>query len=227
MGPAARGGEQHIPRPPHVKAGEPPPWAVLDNGGRAVTVDEIRRAVEGAPTGRPIAPTVPGAQAAAVLVPVFEEEGLARLVLTRRSTNLPSHQGQVAFPGGKVHDGETSEAGALREAHEEVGIRPEDVDVVGPLDELSTVASQFVLAPFVGVLPARPTLVPNPGEVARVFDVSVAELMEPDVYHAERWDIPGMGERPMHFFDVAGETVWGATARILHDLLALVTGSLR
>jgi len=162
-----------------------------------------------------------------VLVPVFEEDGIARLVLTRRSTNLPSHQGQVAFPGGKVHDGETSEAGALREANEEVGIEPTDVEVVGPLEELSTVASQFVLAPFVGLLPGRPALVPNPAEVARIFDVSVADLMEPDVYHEERWNIPGMGERPMHFFDVADETVWGATARILHDLLTLVTGSLR
>ena len=165
--------------------------------------------------------------AAAVLVPVFEEDGVARLLLTRRSTNLPSHQGQVAFPGGKVHAGETAEAGALREAHEEVGIRPEDVEVVGALQELSTVASQFVLAPFVGVLPERPSLVPNPGEVARAFDVAVAELMKPDVYHEERWELPGMGERPMHFFDIADETVWGATARILHDLLALVTGSLR
>src|SRR4051794_39476218 len=194
----ARGGEQHIPRPPHVEAGQPPPWASLPSDARAVSVDLVRKAVEAAPLGRPLTPTVPGAQAAAVLVPVFEEEGLARLVLTRRSTNLPSHQGQVAFPGGKVHDGETAEAGALREAHEEVGIRPEDVDVVGALEELATVASQFVLAPFVGVLPERPVLTPNPGEVARIFDVAVAELMEPDVYHEERWELPGMGERPMH-----------------------------
>ena len=161
-----------------------------------------------------------------MLVPVFEEDGLARLVLTLRSTDLPSHQGQVAFPGGKVHEDETSEAGALREAWEEVGIEPDDVDVVGPLEELATVASQFVLAPFVGILPARPTLVVNPGEVARVFDVSVAELMEPGVYHEERWDLPGMDDRPMHFFDIADETVWGATARILYDLLVLATGSL-
>src|SRR5436190_1645817 len=139
----ARGGEQHIPRPPHATPGGPPPWAALDNGSRAVTVDQIRKAVEAAPPGRPLAPTVPGAQAAAVL------------------------------------------------------------------------------------LPGRPALVPNPAEVARIFDVSVADLMEPDVYHEERWNIPGMGERPMHFFDVADETVWGATARILHDLLTLVTGSLR
>src|SRR5436190_3748712 len=177
----ARGGEQHIPRPPHATPGGPPPWAALDNGSRAVTVEQIRKAVESAPPGRPVAPTVPGAQAAAVLVPVFEEDGVARLILTRRSTDLPSHQGQVAFPGGKVHDGEAAEAGALREANEEVGIEPTDVEVVGPLEELSTVASQFVLAPFVGLLPGRPALVPNPAEVARIFDVSVADLMEPDV----------------------------------------------
>jgi len=223
----ARAGEQHIPRPPHVEPGHPPPWAAFDNGQRAIDVECVRRAVAAAPPGRPLTPTVPGAQAAAVLVPVFEEDGLARLVLTRRSTNLPSHQGQVAFPGGKVHDGETPEAGALREAYEEVGLRPADVDVIGALEELATVASQFVLAPFVGVLSGRPELVPNPGEVARIFDVAVAELLDTDVYHEERWELPGMGLRPMHFFDIAGETVWGATARILHDLLVLVTGSLR
>src|SRR5437588_3367410 len=224
---SARGGEQRIPRPPNFDVGDTPSWATLDNGARAITVDRIRDAVAGAPPGRPLAPTVPGAQAAAVLVPVFEEDGLARLILTRRSTNLPSHQGEIAFPGGKVHDGETSEAGALREAYEEVGIRPDDVEVIGALEELATVAGRFVLAPFVGVLPGRPALVPNPAEVARAFDVALAELLEPDVYHQERWDLPGMGERPMHFFDVAGETVWGATARILHDLLTLVTDSLR
>jgi 8-oxo-dGTP pyrophosphatase MutT (NUDIX family) len=166
---------------------------------------------------------MPAARAAAVLVPVFEEEGLARVVLTRRASHLPSHRGEVAFPGGKVHEGETAEAGALREACEEVGIRPADVDVVGPLEEMATVAGRFVLAPFVGILPGRPVLVPDPGEVARAFDVSVAELLDADVYHEERWEIPGMGERPMHFFEVAGETVWGATARILYDLLVLVT----
>jgi 8-oxo-dGTP pyrophosphatase MutT (NUDIX family) len=167
---------------------------------------------------------MPTSQAAAVLVPVFEEDGIARLVLTRRSTNLPSHQGEVAFPGGKVHADETAQQGALREAHEEVGINPADVDVVGSLEELATVAGRFVLAPFVGVLArGRPELVPNPGEVARVFDVAVADLLDPDVYREERWELPGMGERPMHFFEVAGETVWGATARILFELLALVT----
>jgi 8-oxo-dGTP pyrophosphatase MutT (NUDIX family) len=209
-----------------VRRGGQPPWANLDEAHRrAIDVARVRRAVTAAPPGRPLAATVPGSQAAAVLVPVFEEHGLARLVLTRRSTNLPSHQGEVAFPGGKVHADETAEQGALREAHEEVGLRPDDVEVVGALEELATVAGRFVLSPFVGVLPGRPDLVPNPGEVARVFDVSVADLLDESVYHEERWELPGMGERPMHFFELAGETVWGATARILFELLTLVTAS--
>jgi 8-oxo-dGTP pyrophosphatase MutT (NUDIX family) len=209
-----------------VRRGGPPPWANLDETDlRAIDLARVRRAVAAAPTGRPIAPTVPGSQAAAVLVPVFEEDGRARVVLTRRSTNLPSHQGEVAFPGGKLHAGEGAEQAALREAHEEVGIRPDDVEIVGALEELATVAGRFALAPFVGVLPGRPELVPNPGEVARVFDVSVADLLDESVYHEERWELPGMGERPMHFFELAGETVWGATARILFELLTLVTAS--
>ena len=113
--------------------------------------------------------------------------------------------------------------GRAREAQEEVGIRPEEVDVVGALEDLATVAGGFVLSPFVGVMPGRPHLVPNPGEVARVFDVAVADLLDESVYHEERWRLPGMGERPMHFFELADETVWGATARILFELLILVT----
>jgi len=195
------GGQQRIPRPPEAKAGSPPPWVHLTAVQRAVTVDQVRRSVEKAPAGRPIAATLPAARAAAVLVPVFEEDGLARLVLTRRASHLPSHQGEIAFPGGKLHPGESPEHGALREASEEVGIVPADVDVVGELDDLATVAGRFVLSP------------------------SFADLLVGDAYHEERWDLPGIGERPMHFFEVAGETVWGATARILHELLVLVTGT--
>ncbi len=200
-----------------------------DDARRAVDLERIRKAVVSADPGRPLAPTLqlrttePAAQAAAVLIPLFEEDGHVRMVLTRRSSDLPSHQGEVAFPGGKVHAGEGKPAAALREAHEEVAIEPADVEIVGPLEELATVVGRFVLSPFVGVLPRRPVLVPNPGDVARVFDVSIADLLDPDAYHQELWDLPGLRGRPMHFFDVADETVWGATARILFDLLTLVT----
>jgi 8-oxo-dGTP pyrophosphatase MutT (NUDIX family) len=190
-----------------------------------IDLGQVRRAVQAAPPVRPISPTLPAAQAAAVLVPVFEEDGQARLVLTRRSSHLPSHQGEVAFPGGKVHAGETPEQGALREAFEEVGLAPTDVEIVGELEQLATVAGRFVLSPFVGVLPGRPALVANPGEVARVFDVSFADLLDDRTYREERWQLPEVGERPMHFFEVDDETVWGATARIVHELLLLVIGA--
>ena len=217
------GGEQHIPRPPRARPGDPPPWAHLAEARRAVTIDQVRRAVKTAAPGRPIAATLPAARAAAVLVPLFEEDGLARLILTRRAGHLPSHRGEVAFPGGKLHPGESAERGALREAAEEVGIAPADVEIIGALDELATVAGRFVLSPVVGVLPTRPALTPDPGEVARAFDVSIADLLDEQTYHEERWELPGIGERPMYFFELAGETVWGATARIVHELLVLVT----
>src|SRR5438067_10434653 len=127
------GGQQRIPRPPEAKAGSPPPWVHLTAAQRAVTVDQVRQSVEEAPAGRPIAATLPAARAAAVLVPLFEEDGLARLILTRRAGHLSSHRGEVAFPGGKLHPGESAERGALREAAEEVGIAPADVEIIGAL----------------------------------------------------------------------------------------------
>jgi hypothetical protein len=78
------------------------------------------------------------------------------------------------------------------------------------------------ITPFVGVVGRRPRLVPNPAEVDRVFDVSLAELISDGIYREERWDMRGLRDRPMHFFELEDETVWGATARILVELLELV-----
>jgi 8-oxo-dGTP pyrophosphatase MutT (NUDIX family) len=164
---------------------------------------------------------LPGARPAAVLVALFEEDGETRVVLTRRTTTLPSHRGEVSFPGGKVVAGEDLRAAALREAEEEIALPPVAVEVVAELDHLATVASRFVLAPFAGVLAGRPALTPNPHEVDRVLDVSLAELYEDGVFREERWSIFGE-ERAVFFFELVGDTVWGATARILHQLLLIV-----
>jgi 8-oxo-dGTP pyrophosphatase MutT (NUDIX family) len=155
---------------------------------------------------------------AAVLVVVFEESGDAEVVLTRRSSLLRTHTGEICFPGGRLEPSETPAAAALREAYEEVGLDPAGVEVLGSLSPLSTVSSRTGLFPVVGLVPGRPALLPNPAEVARAFTVSLAELMAPSVYHQEWWG-DGESARVVHFFELPGETVWGATAKVLVDLL--------
>ena len=164
----------------------------------------------------------PGSRPAAVLCALFEELGEAHVLLTRRSSNLRSHTGEVSFPGGRLEDGEAPVAAALREAGEEIGVDPAQVDILGQLSPLSTYSSRATITPIVGVLPGRPKLTANPAEVERAFDVSLAELVSDGVYHTEVWDLPGVGWREMNFFELVGDTVWGATARMLVELLAML-----
>jgi 8-oxo-dGTP pyrophosphatase MutT (NUDIX family) len=176
----------------------------------------------------PWPPAGPGVQLpfsgspAAVLVPLFEEDGQARVILTRRSDRLRSHTGEVSFPGGRLEPDEAPLAAALREAGEEVGLVAEDVEILGQLEPLATLSSRSGITPFVGVLPARPVLHPNPHEVEHAFDVALVELLDDAVYREERWDTQWGADRPVHFFDLPEDMVWGATARILHELLELV-----
>jgi hypothetical protein len=98
------------------------------------------------------------------------------------------------------------------------------VEVIGRLSRMHTISSGAGIYPFVGVLPAgRPTLDINPDEVARAFDVAIGELMADGVFHEEIWGIAET-ERPIYFFEVDGETIWGATARMLYELLLLLIG---
>jgi 8-oxo-dGTP pyrophosphatase MutT (NUDIX family) len=150
----------------------------------------------------------------------------ARLVFTRRPETMPNHQGEIAFPGGKIDprlDASPRDA-ALREAEEEIGLPRDTVDVIGELDTMHTVSGPFLIAPFVGLISAPPTLVPDPREVERVFDVPLSTLFSDEVHSQERWDLFG-AERTMHFFELEDETVWGATARILAGFLAHLVGT--
>jgi 8-oxo-dGTP pyrophosphatase MutT (NUDIX family) len=221
---AQRGGPQQIPRPAGARAGRPAPWAGRSPNDVDLRVGTVARLVaDRGPAGAPDM-TVVDARAAAVLVALFGDDD-ARVVLTRRSSSLRNHRGEVAFPGGRQEEGEALAEAALRETHEELGIEPARVHVVGELDHLTTVASRFVVAPYVGVLPeGRPDYHPNAAEIDRAFDVALRELLAPDVYVEEVWDFP-WGERHVSFFLLEGETVWGATARMLRQLLLLVTGT--
>jgi 8-oxo-dGTP pyrophosphatase MutT (NUDIX family) len=155
-----------------------------------------------------------------VLVTLFEAGGETRLILTKRPDTMPSHRGEIAFPGGKMEEGVDADlrATALREAHEEVGLDPAAVEVVAELDGLGTVGSRFMITPFVGLLAGEPVLHADAREVVRVFDVALVDLLAPGVHHAEHWSTP-MAELEVHFFELSDETIWGATARILYGFL--------
>ena len=182
----------------------------------------------GPPKPSPWEPPV-GARRAAVLVPIFEEEGEAWVVLTRRSQHLRAHKGEVSFPGGRQDEGETLVEAALREAREEIALDTRDVEIVGELDHLATLSSNSSVVPFVGILPGRPlSLEPNPHEVEAVLMVPLSELLLDEVFRTEMWawqDATGLvGDRPSHFFDLYGDTIWGATGRMLVNLLCVVLG---
>lgn len=221
-----RGGPQFIPRPPGSRAGHPAPWAALEEAARTVDLPSIRAALAAsAPQPSPIERF--GVRASAVLAPLYEEDGHVHVVLTRRSQAMRSHKGEVSFPGGGMDpDDEDLLATALRESQEEIGLDPEAVEIIGELDHLSTVSSRSYIVPFVGVLPGRPHLTPNPNEVEAVLHVPLAELLLAEVYREERWGwgVP-LVDRPIYFFELVGDTVWGATASMLRNLLALVTGT--
>ncbi len=169
---------------------------------------------------------------AAVLVALFEEEGEARVLLTVRSSRLRSHRGEVAFPGGRLDPGESIDAGALREAYEEVRLDPDQVTIVGHLSALPTVSSNTLMTPVVATLPDRPSTEAAPDEVSRIFDVALAELVADGVFREEWWAIPERpgadgrpgGEFPVWFYTAGGEIIWGATARVLTELACLVLG---
>ncbi|MEX1008926.1 MAG: CoA pyrophosphatase [Acidimicrobiia bacterium] len=168
----------------------------------------------------------PDTREAAVLLPLFEQQGETRLVLTRRPDTMPNHQGEIAFPGGKIdpHLDATPRDAALREAEEEIGLPRDSVDVIGELDTMHAVSGPFLIAPFVGLIGVPPTLVPDPREVERVFHVSLSTLLSDEVHSQERWDLVG-AERTMHFFELEDETIWGVTARILAGFLAHLVGT--
>ena len=224
VGVPERGGPQEIPRPESWLPGEPSPWSGLED--RTLTLDGILGALDGRrPTGIRGRPTG-GESTAGVLVALYDDPGSGgpHVVLTRRSPRLASHSHEVSFPGGRHEEGDPDLwETALREATEEIGLDPGLPRLVGRLDPLVTVGSRSLIHPFVAALPGPPELVPNPAEVEAVLYVPLAELLLDEVYREEEWtrfDVPWT----ITFFELVGDTVWGATAAMLRQLLALSLG---
>lgn len=196
-------------------AGPAVPSPVEDEGHRRVGLPPPVLAV------MPDRPPIP----AAVLAALYDHAGEAWVVLTRRSLALRHHAGEVSFPGGRREPGDPDLAfTACREAEEEVALDPASVEIMGELDHLSTISSGSFIVPFVAALPGRPDLHPSDGEVDAVLHVALSELLDPAHYREEMWTI-GQYVRPIVFFDLVGDTVWGATAAMLRQLLGLATGT--
>jgi len=160
-------------------------------------------------------------QESAVVAPVVDREK-PHLLFTKRAEHLSNHPGQMSFPGGRrePHDESLWET-ATREGNEEVCLDPAEVSFVGRLDDIRT-TTEFSVRPFVAEVPDR-EYEPCEHEVAEVAVLSVADLTDLDNYESEHRDHPYYGDIRLHYFSVDGYTVWGATARILVQLLDLAT----
>jgi 8-oxo-dGTP pyrophosphatase MutT (NUDIX family) len=162
---------------------------------------------------------------AAVLIPLIPTPTGWSLLFSLRAVNLAAHGGQISFPGGGVHPGEALQAAAVREAHEEVGIASERVEVIGRLDDLVT-HSGFLVAPFVGVVDDQGIdYVLQASEVEEVFEVPIEALLRPE--QPEVRYVPFRGKRfPAYYYVYEQREIWGLTGRILKHFLDFVWRSL-
>lgn len=184
----------------------PPPPAT-------VTAPELATVLEGTLSARAALDIDAGrGRRAAVLIVLYDRGGSAHLLLTKRSAHLPSHPGQVSLPGGAAEPGDPSLMHtALRETHEELAIPPDRVRVLGRLDDVDTIATGFLIRPYVAVATGPLTPVPSDGEVARVIEASVDEILAIDA------GLPADAGYALVRYPLDGEDVWGATARILRS----------
>ena len=180
---------------------------------------DLRRRLTGALERDPSPAVPPDTRLAGVLLPLVASPEPS-LIFTRRSEDLSRHAGEISFPGGLQHEGDGGLAAtALRETEEELGVEAAEIDVVGALPPVHTFVSGILIVPFVGILDVRPRLSPNAGEIAEVLEYPLEELVAAE----QTVEFPRDGHVYRGFaYEMGSNTIWGATARILHDLIQIV-----
>ncbi|HQV29137.1 MAG TPA: CoA pyrophosphatase [Thermoflexales bacterium] len=175
------------------------------------------------PPGRFVPPDISAAHLGGVLVLLYPVDGVAHVVLTRRTETLGKHRGQISFPGGRMDAGDHDLiATALRETREELGIEVSEANVLGTLTPLYIPPSNYLIHPAVAALPGRPRFAPNPAEVAEVIEVALETLATPEARSVGPMPVVRNGTTfvvDMPHFVVGGHRVWGATAMVLAELL--------
>ena len=177
------------------------------------------------PRRAPVNPSDPDrAIAAAVVAILFHDpatDGVPRLALTRRTDRVASHKRQICLPGGALDPGETPVAAALREAHEEIGVAPDRLRIIGRLTPLYIAVSGYRMEPFVAVAPQRPPFRVAEEEVDELLEVSLALLLDP-AHRAERTTTREGSPVVIPYFAIGDRHVWGATAMVLAELAAVL-----
>lgn len=163
----------------------------------------------------------PDTRKAGVLILFYPAGNQPHLVLTKRSSRLKTHQGQISLPGGAQENGELISETALREAEEELNVPSSDVKTIGQLTPLYVEPSLFCIFPLVGFLNHRPDFQPNPAEVSQMIEVALPDLLDPAQNCVEDRTIRGW-QMSVPYFSLGGHKVWGATAMILSELIVLL-----
>ena len=161
-----------------------------------------------------------GLRPAAVLLPLFRQEGHDRLLFTLRTAHLAHHSGEISFPGG-ASDAEDTDlvATALRETEEEIGLPMQNIRVLGRLDDFYSIHGYHVV-PFVGVIPPPNNLQLESAEIAAVFDTPLSHFQNPSIHHVEDWTHEGR-VHPVDFYQYGDHVIWGLTAAILRQFLSV------
>jgi len=159
---------------------------------------------------------------AAVLVPLFQKGEECHLLFTKRSEQVKYHKGEISFPGGVVDEEDAElEKTALREAFEEIGLKEEDVQIIGVLDDIVTV-TEFIVTPIVGLFPYPYPFKISEVEIAELIEVPLASLLAEDCF-SEREILRGDRKEVVYAYQYGDHVIWGATARILNQFLDLIT----